>query len=315
MVCRMSEVPDECFRCGYDLRGIASEQPCPECGLLAERSRRVTDELHDTRPRWLRSLARGVWLILAAMLTCAAWPFVLAAFDSYVQPWRLWGWGPWPWYIVLLPWLGIDFAALLFVGGVFLLTVREGYPPADRADGKLRVLVRVIAFVPLLALVLAQFNAWADYQWFWRPSLGRLEAQNEGLLPLLLATIGCAPLPLLLFLRLRGLARRARSAHLAEHCLITGIGASASLLYFLVVYVVMENGNRWFGDYWTARSNVALVVMLIMATASAVFLIWTLYLLVRFAIAFARARRLLRRKWASQDFAAVTASPIPEGSR
>jgi hypothetical protein len=245
------------------------------------------------------------------MLVCAAWPFVLVTFDSYVPAGRLWGWGPWPWYFVLLPWLGIDFAALLFVGGVFLLTVREGYPPADRADVKLRVLVRVIAFVPLLALVLGQFNSWADYQAILRANF---EARNKGLLPLLLATIGCAPLPLLLFLRLRGLAQRARSAHLAEHCLITGIGASASLLYFLGAYVVLENGNRWFGDYWIERSAAAMVVMLIMATASAVFLLWMLYLLVRFAIAFARARRLLRRKWASQDFA-VSASPTPEGSR
>ena len=47
---------DECYRCGYDIRGIASDQPCPECGLLAERSRRVTDELHNTRPTWLRTI-------------------------------------------------------------------------------------------------------------------------------------------------------------------------------------------------------------------------------------------------------------------
>ena len=40
---------DECYRCGYNLLGIADDQACPECGLLAQRSRRVTDELHDTR--------------------------------------------------------------------------------------------------------------------------------------------------------------------------------------------------------------------------------------------------------------------------
>jgi hypothetical protein len=60
-------IRDECYRCGYDLRGIANAGVCPECGLLAERSRRVTDELHDTRPRWLRSLSRGIDLILLAI--------------------------------------------------------------------------------------------------------------------------------------------------------------------------------------------------------------------------------------------------------
>jgi hypothetical protein len=68
--------PDECFRCGYDLRGIVNEQPCPECGLLAVRSRRLTDELHDTRPRWLRRLSLGVWSLVAAVVTAIAWPAV-----------------------------------------------------------------------------------------------------------------------------------------------------------------------------------------------------------------------------------------------
>ena len=63
---------DECFRCGYALVGIADDQPCPECGLLAARSRRATDELHLARPAWLRRLSIGTWLILAAI----TWPVV-----------------------------------------------------------------------------------------------------------------------------------------------------------------------------------------------------------------------------------------------
>ncbi len=55
----VTEAQGTCYRCGYVLHGIADDQPCPECGLLAERSRRVSDELHDTRPRWLARIARA----------------------------------------------------------------------------------------------------------------------------------------------------------------------------------------------------------------------------------------------------------------
>src|SRR4051812_31770025 len=74
---------DECYRCGYQLRGVADDQPCPECGLLAERSRRPSDELHDTRPGWLARLAWGVRLILLALLAAGAWPFAAAAISEY----------------------------------------------------------------------------------------------------------------------------------------------------------------------------------------------------------------------------------------
>ena len=46
----LGDRPDDCYRCGYPLLGIDDEQACPECGLLARRSRRQTDELHNTRP-------------------------------------------------------------------------------------------------------------------------------------------------------------------------------------------------------------------------------------------------------------------------
>src|SRR5215217_4158067 len=68
-----ADLSAECCRCGYDLRGIGDDQPCPECGLLAQRSRRKSDELHDTRPRWLRRISMGVWTILLALLVTVMW--------------------------------------------------------------------------------------------------------------------------------------------------------------------------------------------------------------------------------------------------
>jgi hypothetical protein len=213
----------------------------------------------------------------------------------------------------LVPWLGVDVALLVFAAGVWLLTVREGYPPADRADGGLRLATRVALLVPLAALILAESKNFIELQSAYgairQPRAIRL---FEYVVPIV-ATVGCAPLPLLLFYRLRGLAKRARSAHLAEHCMIVGIGTSLSLIYVAGAWIVLAHGDEWFGENWTSRSNSALIVMAILATLAFLFALWSLYLMIRFAISFWRAGRLMRQKWRAGD--ASSASPIPAGSR
>ena len=72
---RPISTPD-CFRCGYDLRGIADDHACPECGLLAGRRRRATDELHATRPKWLRKVFHGASISSSSRFPVAIiWPF------------------------------------------------------------------------------------------------------------------------------------------------------------------------------------------------------------------------------------------------
>jgi hypothetical protein len=308
-------VSDECLRCGYDLRGIDNTQPCPECGLLAERSRRVSDELHDTRPRWLRSLAIGVTLIPLATVLLVAWPFVFASMSVwyYTRFARL-GLPVTAW--IIFPWLGVDLALLLFVVAVWLLAVREGYPPADREDARLRLALRVACLAPLAALVLAHVQNWFQVQSVYRRIAGPPAWLDYAVM--IATTVACAPLPLLLFYRLRGLARRVHSAHLAEHCMIVGIGASLSFLYFAFAWVMLEHGDEWFGPHWTTRSQGWLIITGILATLGFLFALWSLYLLIRFAIAFWWAYRVLRQKWKVGDRAAAagaTASPIPAGSR
>jgi hypothetical protein len=298
---------DECYRCGYDLRGIANDYACPECGLLAERSRRVTDELHQTRPRWLRSLSWGINLILLAVFAPLAgdfiadllWRFVVGPWlASTSLPGSSWLWYNWSQHASLL---GFDLSAVLLLAGVILLTRREGYPPADRADRKLRIALRLAATVPVLAMLVLHTNADSGY-WFFSPYGFYLMSRD--LFPNLvaLAILFSTPLPLLLFLRLRGLAGRARSAHLAEHCRIVGIGASATTLYVALSMLTLYNApTLGLGTYWMGRSREALWIVDLLAVASCLFMLWYLYLLVRFAIAFRVAARNLRRTWTRDD--------------
>jgi hypothetical protein len=288
--------PQECFRCGYDLRGIEDEQPCPECGLLAARSRRATDELHNTRPRWLRRLGWGVRLMLLAIVLAAVWPALVGMLFGMVLPvlfmraWWFWEW---------LPLLGYDLSALLLWAGAVLLSAREGYAPADERDAWLRRLLPIAAAAPLLGLCLlhAELALRARRGWAYADEWTLLQMA----IPFLL-TLGSIPLPLLVFTRLRGLAKRARSAHLAEHCLIVGAGASASLLIALATLVIFEHAESWgWGDMWVERSNLAIALMLLNAVASFLFTMWSLYLLARFAIAFFAASRKLRRAWTRDD--------------
>ena len=308
-----ADAPDTCYRCAYPLLGIDDEQPCPECGLLARRSRRTTDELHNSRPRWLRRISRGANLVLLAIVVAIAglfvWPFTYRSMYtvlSLVMPYRLWNYGPL---------LGVGVGAVVLFIGVLFLASAEGYPPADRADRRLRLALRLAAALPLVALGLlilrgvlwmramwAVFTAVGGIRWW----LGPLDVVTWSI-----AAVGCVSLPLLLFLQLRGLARRARSAHLAEHCLIVGLGTSVTVLYAGGVTYLFEHAREWdLGTNWVGRSNVALALMLICSVAGFLFTLWSLYLLIRFAVAFRAASLQLRVKWTSDDKSIATAQPI-----
>ena len=306
-----ADAPDNCYRCAYPLLGIEDEQPCPECGLLARRSRRTTDELHNSRPRWLRRISRGANLVLLAIVVAVAWVFAwpvmyerLYGVLSIVMPYGLWSYGP------KLGLLGAG--ALLFIG-VLALASAEGYPPADRADRRLRLALRLSAALPMVAVVLliVRNTLWlramnvmaavGGIGWW----LGPLDVMIGSI-----ATVGCVSLPLLLFLHLRGLARRARSAHLAEHCLIVGIGAASAVLLMGAYAVVSANADAWgLGTHWTSRSTIALLLATLVATAAVLFVLWSLYLFVRFVLAFRRAARELNGRWTTDDRSLSPAPP------
>jgi MFS family permease len=294
----LGDRPDDCYRCGYPLLGIEDEQPCPECGLLARRSRRETDELHNTRPRWLKRISRGANLILLAILVAIAWAILWN-----ITRWRAFRVGSW-WFVQLyvLPIAGYVIAATILIVGAWLLASREQYPPADQADRRLRMLLRTWAFVPLVGLLIVIASGWLITQGRVTPYSHPITWEIMRATILVFLTAGLAPLPLLVFMRLRGLATRVRSAHLAEHCSIVGYGTSAAFLWAGLLALLAANADRWgFGTWWMERSSVALAIMLIMAVALILFTLWSLYLFTRFAIAFGHAARQLRGKWTSDD--------------
>lgn len=295
---------DQCYRCDYQLHGILDEQPCPECGLLAGRSRRHTDELHNTRPRWLSTLSRGVFLILIALLIAMSWPFF---YWQFMLPGIRWtGFFGMLYYAsgTQLSVLGFDIAAIVLMFGIWLLATREGYEPADRQDREYRIWLRVAAFAPLFGMTfmhiyLAEIvaRAWTN------------EPEIRWLLwtAILFLSIGSMPIPLLICLRMRSVAWRARSAHLAEHCVILGLGTAATLLLLPAVCILMEYGNRWIGSNWTNNSTSSLLLILTLIVAGMLFWLWSVYLLIRFAVAFRRASRELKQKWKRSDHAIAPA--------
>jgi hypothetical protein len=210
--------------------------------------------------------------------------------------------------------IGFFAAAVLAQVGAWLLTSPEGYPPADHADLRLRHLIRVWSFVPLLALVLQTIRlasisqvAFLSLYYNWPVALRVL-----GYVVAALFTVGLAPLPLLLFTRLRGLAKRARSAHLAEHCMIVGIGMSSAFALVGLYALIVQNAERLgFGTWWVERSKSSLTLVLIVVVAFILFTLWSLYLLVRFALAFRTAARELRVKWTAEDRALAAAAEQP----
>lgn len=180
------------------------------------------------------------------------------------------------------------------------MTVPERYPPADQADSRSRLALRIVAIIPLVSVLLFTLSSWLVYNIWMRQGIYERSTSIDTLASIVRG-VGSIPLPFLLFYRLRGLARRAHSAHLAEHCVIVGVGASLSLIYIGIASVILTNGDKWFGDYWIARSNTALALMAILGTLALLFILWSLYLLIRFAIAFGKAKRSLRKQWAMHD--------------
>lgn len=82
-----------CLKCGYNLRGLSSQQICPECGEPAAQTIRG-DWLEFSDPKWVRRLACGmrciIWTIFGtpflsfAILVIGERPFVAIMVSAYI---------------------------------------------------------------------------------------------------------------------------------------------------------------------------------------------------------------------------------------
>jgi hypothetical protein len=295
------EQQDVCFRCGYDLRGFSDDAPCPECGLLAGRSRMPTEELKHARPRWIGKLSVGVWLIILAQILSIFW-FILA--PVLLRPLAYaYAYSP-PLVLGLTVWeltehghfAVFHLAALMFFCGTVFVTWPEGRPEVDRFDRRRRGAIRVFAFLLTVLIGLAHWHYWNRRQSIWWS--GDFFDRYS-----LLAISVIVPLPLLLFRQLRHLAQRVLSAHLAEHCVIVGWGMSATLLLGPLMIVLTEELVRAdvLSRYWATRSLASLVLMLLIQVAVGLFYLWTLYISICFAAAFWRAREQAIAMWKRAD--------------
>jgi hypothetical protein len=157
--------------------------------------------------------------------------------------------------------------ALMFAAGVWLVTAPQPHVFQARRRAW-RWALRAVSLAPLVMVGYGYLITSGR----WVPS-----SANSGDWPLL----ALIPFPALLCFHLRRLARRVLNPSLAEHCAIVGVGGSLSLAAGMAGLFV----------------RIPAAVELVAAVGTMLFFLWTLYLMVRFAIAFHRAHRASVAAW------------------
>ena len=142
---RIDQTPATCFDCGYDLRGLADDARCPECGTPAQDSRRRWAVVRSDRlPRRLRA-ATGWCLLVAAAAGC----LVVAYLVFFLVTWGSTGF-----LSVLVAVLTLAAgatAASVFAAQATLCLTRGG--PATPTDAWTRTSSVALAVATVLAVV------------------------------------------------------------------------------------------------------------------------------------------------------------------
>ncbi len=317
-----------CVRCGYDLTGLDDRRPCPECGLLAGFSRADPSDLKNNRPQWLGRLATGSLSTAAAILLLTTVPRAMrealqAIYDPVFLIWQQTGaFGPGPRVSRTWSFLGEDVAGfitnadavdwlafsvwfgfttlpgMLAIVGVWLLT---GDPRSGQRDPTARRwATRLLACLPLAltVLLLAARLGTLDFEY-----LRTVEEYGVALaLPLVMGTLF-----ILLTKRMTVLARRAPAPLLAADSPIVGYTAAAGL----ILLPLGGWGMEALLDWRDAPAWLDALILSVLGVGMAVLLtaiLWSVYLLVRYAIAFAQSRRQAKAAFDAADRANPNAS-------
>ena len=284
-------VPDDgtvCIRCGYSLVGLDRRRPCPECGLLVGFSLLDGGTLHHNRPRWLVKLSIGAGMCAAAIVLSLLISIGMELIDQSTRnrlgftatsvDWIQWG-------------LGLAIAAfpmLLLWIGCLLLVSRAGIQRGDATDPRTRRFLLAAGLVPLLVLVAGALSMVELL-----PSMEEDVVVFASLAAVALTGVVYA----VLFFHLKGLAERAPAPLLAADSPIVGIVFGLCLLTPLIMammaYMEIKPPDRGPGVW------IWMTLMAIWMSIGLTSVLWSIYLLIRYAVAFGRsaaqARELMRR--------------------
>lgn len=240
-----------CLKCGYNLRSLANDGKCPECGLLVTHSVRG-DLLKYSDRTWVRRLATGAALLLAGVIGLAI--FALTAFGGAM----LYGVGGrpllslWGSLLVVGAWsIGVATPLAILIG-VLLLTTREPRlslrPEGLSARRLCRGSLVVFSVLSMIALLVASASGWR-LPWF-----------PGTLWVLAMFVLGCGVFPVSLLHHVASLLRRVPAKEHADAAKLIagGILAVDILLSPLLLVSLFTRGRL--GGGMPALAFVALLV-------------------------------------------------------
>ena len=251
----------ECIRCHYDLRGLADDARCPECGLPLYWTLRAPENLSQYPATWVTTMSRAVRLL---MIAYAGVFFLFVGESVEVLPRS---------EDLLLTVLAL--AAALQLIGAWMLSRSSGHWSEPAAP-----INRWILRLSPIGLVLSAAAAiWVNWDY------------SELLMTLVAAgAIAGLPTPTALFIRLRTVARMIADPHLAEHSIIVGWGFVGSIALCGIMALLQSQHRQlplWLG----------LTLAMAIGVSALLFLLWGAFIFFSCMVDFGRAAKVARAQW------------------
>ncbi|MEM7807549.1 MAG: hypothetical protein AAF561_05510 [Planctomycetota bacterium] len=288
-----------CLRCGYNLTGLDDRRACPECGLLVGLSRKSSDALADSHPRWLMKLIVGVVAVglslpslvlipIGYAIITEAWDYAQPVYDWKTETWDLAA-GESANTVALMAIGAVSIAGpgLFLLLGVWLLTSRRSNVTFEtaRVEGPRRQVLRGAASVLCLVLIAEALNQTEVIPIFDR--LPRIVTQVV-LYPVFFMIVGVVVA--LLSRRLQSLAVQAPAPLLAADSPVVGFVFAGSLWIFSALTLAGMLGVTASPPTTGIGGQIAVVVMAVGGAVALTSVIWSFYLLIRYGLAFAETR-------------------------